>query len=254
MLMRTPAWAGSVWNELPTDTRPFATFASRVAERYGPGGAFWRANPGLEPRPAVWYEIWNEAYHGGFSSTGYDPPRYARLVRDASLAIRAAVPEAKIVMAADLTGDWIDDLYAAVPELSSAFDAVAVHPYAADLDAERSNPLSMGFPRTVQGVRAQLVAHGAADKALWLTEIGFSTCTGTVEELCVSEARQAELVRELITKVRTTYAAYVRAVFLYHFTDWGPRDGNREHYFGLTRPDGSWKPAMHALREITGAA
>ena len=246
VLMDTPSWAGANWASVPSDPAAYAAFAAKVAERYGEGGTFWKAHPELTPAPISWYEVMNEAYVDSFQ-----PAAYARLVKATASAVRARQAGARFVISADLKGDWVDALFAAAPDLADSFDAVAIHPYAIDLSSTSSNPLSYGFPVTIDGVRSQLLAHGA-DKPLWLTELGFSTCPGGTAAFCVSETRQADLVKEAVAKLTTTYASSVGALFLYHYNDWGADDGDREHYFGLTRRDGSWKPAFHTLRQITG--
>ena len=63
--------------------------------------------------------------------------RYARLVRAAAVAGHAANPRARFLMYADTQyaaaggkiRDWIDDMFAAVPDLGSVVDGIAVHPY-----------------------------------------------------------------------------------------------------------------------------
>ncbi len=45
MLIDTPSWAGSAWNDIPSDPSEFAQYAAKVAERYGPGGIFWQGPP-----------------------------------------------------------------------------------------------------------------------------------------------------------------------------------------------------------------
>src|SRR4051794_2894695 len=246
VVMDTPSWAGANWASVPADPAAYATFTAKIAERYGAGGTFWQAHPELTPAPITWYEVMNEAYVDSFQ-----PAAYARLVKATAAAVRARQAGARFVISADLKGNWVDALFSAAPDLAGSFDAVAVHPYAIDLQSTSSNPLSYGFPTTIAGVHQQLLAHGA-DKPLWLTEMGFSTCPGGTSAFCVSEARQAELVQQVVDTLRTSYSSTVGALFLYHYNDWGAADGDREHYFGLTRRDGSWKPAMPTLRRITG--
>ena len=37
VLFDTPSWAGSAWNDIPSNPSEFAQYAAKVTERYGPG-------------------------------------------------------------------------------------------------------------------------------------------------------------------------------------------------------------------------
>lgn len=79
---------------------------------------------------------------------------------------------------------------------------------------------------------------------MWLTEFGYSTAG----DRSVTEAQQADY---LVQAVRLLQGySYAQALFLYQLQDWGPRDGDREHYFGLSRADGTPKPAWAAVAEL----
>ena len=48
-------------------------------------------------------------------------------------------------------------------------------------------------------------------------------------------------------------SSYVDAVFVYHLNDHGSGDPNdKEDWFGLTRHDGSKKPAYRVVEQVTG--
>jgi polysaccharide biosynthesis protein PslG len=243
----TPAWAGAAWNQIPVDPSAYADFIARIAARYGPGGTFWQSNPSLPARPLQYIELWNEPYCTCFSYGGVNPARYAALVKASVLAGRAANPGVKYLLEADTApgeypGGFLAGMYAAMPDLNHYFDAVAVHPYSDD-----RSPLltadTYGFQR-IGSARGVLVAHSAADKPLWITEVGWPTCPGGAADECVSEAQQAAYLQAAFDLVKTQYSSYVRALFVYHYNDFTPGDPNeREQWFGLTRTDGSHKPA-----------
>ena len=88
----------------PTDPRDYATFVKAIADRYGPGGRFWRANPRLTPSPLTAIELWNEPWHVGFWGPGPDPAAYARLVRTATTAVKPAHPRIALLASADVSG------------------------------------------------------------------------------------------------------------------------------------------------------
>ena len=136
-------------------------------------------------------------------------------------------------------------MYAAVPDLNNYFDAVAVHPYA------RRSPLTYTpgdddrrQTRRLERVRDALVARGAGDKPLWITEVGWSTCRRAQD--CVSESQQAAYFRDLFALQRVRWSGYVAAVFVYALQDFRSRDSQGS--FGVLRQGGSRKPGWYAMR------
>jgi Beta-galactosidase len=248
-----PPWAAPSSASVPTDVGPYAAFVAAAVSRYGPGGTFWRAHPRLPARPLVWYELWNEPY---FADHNRDPGAYARLVRAAVIAGRAANPGARFLIEADASyrtlagdrADWIGGMYAAVPDLGRYFDGMAVHPYGGNPAIYTPNGNTDDQPGRIEQVHTELMAHGDGDKPLWVTEIGWSTCSET--DVCVTEAQQAEYLRTFLRLAHTTWSSYVRAVFVYSLRDLGPapRD-NRLDWYGLLRPDLSRKPAWQVLHD-----
>jgi hypothetical protein len=257
LLSGSASWAAPAWNVLPRDRGEYADYVARVVRRYGPGGRFWRSRPRLAAYAPSHFEIWNEPYLELFSSDRVDPSRYARLVKAAAAAGRAANPRARFLIEADTyytagPGDyrnWIHDMYRAVPDLNRWFDGVAVHPYSSERAPDfytPRRPTRWQF-RRLEEERAAFVRHGASDKPFWITEIGWATCTGNSD--CVSESAQAANIARVFELARTKYRSFLDAVFVYHLNDWGPADeSNKEYWFGLTRRDGSRKPAFAALR------
>jgi polysaccharide biosynthesis protein PslG len=247
LLTDTPSWAGPSEAAVPTDPTAYADFVAHVVARYGPHGTFWAANPQWAASASDTFELWNEPYYAD-----YNPGNYARLVKAATTAGRAADPSAKFLLAAEVYGSgsgasfvsWVDALYAAVPDLNNYFDDVAMHPYGKDvtgLSGDGENQL-----RRIEMLRAQFVAHGASDKGFWLTEVGYSTC-GTVETQCVTPAQQASEMQTMFTDMKTTYSSFVRAVFVYRYNDLAATASMQNDY-GLTTVDGTAKPALAVLQ------
>ena len=255
-IIETPSWAGATQMTIPSDPTAYAGFVAQVVKRYGTGGDFWTSHPNLPATPSETFELWNEPYWGQFSAGNPDAGTYARLVAAAGAAAHAANPAAKVLIASDITGktvngrfeSWTDQMYDAVPTLNQDFDGVAVHPYGATF-TERTDDPNGRFRLVMEDVRADFVAHGASSKPFWLTEIGWSTCPARVSPYCYTEATQAAKITTLFQLLHTTYASYVRGVFVYHYNDQpnGAAD-DEEAYFGLTRADGSPKPAYAAFQ------
>ena len=110
-LLLTPRWAQSpaaFTNPLACDlfSRPtagtesiaeYAAAARAVAERYGPGGSFWREHPELPPRPIKTWEIWNEQNSIAYWCPKPDPGTYAELFAHAATQIKEIQPEARVI-------------------------------------------------------------------------------------------------------------------------------------------------------------
>lgn len=180
-----PAWATGSWRRMPVQSggqrRGWEAFVRAAAERYGRRGVFWAEHgPGTdEPLPRVpirAWQVWNEENFFYFTrpvSVG----RYARLLSITRRAVRGADPRGEIVLgglfgnpkqgpprAMDAT-QFLDRLYR-VRGVKANFDAVALHPYAADVAELR---------RLVEGVRATMVRHRDRRSGLFITEMGWGS-------------------------------------------------------------------------------
>lgn len=233
----TPAWARG------ERAAAFARFVAATVGRYGPGGAFWREHPTLPGAAApVYFELWNEPYEPT-NPARLSVRTYARLIRLAIPAGRAANPRARYLVALEHRPgpvDWTDALLRLVPSLADA-DGVSVHAYGrvptGGTDAGQDTAVTR-----VEGVRAALVAAGLARLPVWITEAGASTCRGGPD--CVSPAVQARDLDRLFRLARTSWRPYVRALVVYALQDIPGRPaGDKEGAFGLLRSDGRPKPA-----------
>lgn len=256
MLYHPPKWAARDARSLPRDPRAYARFAGRVVARYGSGGTFWQEHPGLDANLApVHFEIWNEPWFRSFSRTGVNPRRYATLVRESGMEIQRRGLPGKLLLAAEDTYDaddgttrsWLKDVLDAAPDLPRWFDAVSVHPYAYGSPDARTIQRRVQF-RRLDDILAILRSRGLGGRKLWITEVGWSTCTRRPE--CTDERNQARYLRRAISLASETYRRHVEAIFVYHLNDLtGRQRSNRELFFGMVRLDGSRKPAWKVLRE-----
>jgi hypothetical protein len=184
-LYSTPHWVGGDWRRLPIDggraRRAWSEFVSAAVERYGRGGEFWSEHgPGsrdpLPQLPIRAWQIWNEENFFYFAKPA-SPGRYARLLAITHRAVHRADPRAEVVLgglfgdpaagpprALD-AADFLDRLYR-VRGVKASFDAVALHPYAADTASLRA---------LVEGVRGTMVRHGDRRAGLYLTELGWGS-------------------------------------------------------------------------------
>ncbi len=185
VLSESPRWATGNARRMPVDSgrqrRAWAEFVGAAVERYGRRGEFWAEHaPGSdEPLPRVpvrAWQAWNEENFFYFTKP-VSPGRYARLLAVTRPAVRRADPRAEIVLgglfadpkqrppAAMDAVDFLDQLYRS-RGVKADFDAVALHPYAADV-----GELSIA----VESLRATMARHGDRRSDLYVTEIGWGS-------------------------------------------------------------------------------
>jgi hypothetical protein len=153
--------------------------------RYGPGGSFWAENPLLPERPFRIWQIWNEENYKYFAARP-SPSQYGKLVVDSYADLRSADPGARIVLGglfarpkggsskplpgrvkrAYLAADFLERMYRVVPGVRGKFLAIALHPYS--YDYKQLTP-------EVEELRAALKASRDPGRAIWLTELGWSS-------------------------------------------------------------------------------
>jgi hypothetical protein len=246
----TPEWAsGSTEvNTPPRDMADYADFVGDMAARY-------------RGRVEGW-EIWNEPNHPRFWSPGPNAAQYAQMLKAAGPAVRAADPATKVVFAGLAHNDYLylEQVYAAEPDIGDYFDVMATHPYTqsgqspAIVDRApdgRMTPMSF---LAFKEVRSVMVSHGDV-KPFWLTEFGWSTNSQILQPLGgVSEAVQATYLGLAFSLLETT--PYVEVAIVYNFRNnyWGNDADNWEDQLGLLRTDFSRKPAYTVFAALNRAA
>jgi hypothetical protein len=115
----------------PAKNGNFAAYATAFMKRYGPHGAFWKANPRLPYVPVTTVEVWNEPdnlYDWGHHINLAD---YARMYEAVRTAVHRVDRRARV-----MTGGlaWTES---SLPRLLKAFrgkpmDGLAIHPYGAN--------------------------------------------------------------------------------------------------------------------------
>lgn len=252
LLTGTPAWAARPRHGLPTRTAAYGAYVRDVVARYGPGGSFWRRHPTL-PRSSAprWFELWNEPFFLPPVRSALDAHRYAALARAGLKAGRAADPAARFLLAADtswegqpeIAAGWLDRVERAAPGLLAAADGFAAHPYS---DRESTSE------HQIAHLRALLSARGLR-QPIWVTEIGWSTCS-EARLGCTSERGQAAKLRAFLHAMGRRGRADVEGVIVYNLHDLGRDAANREQHFGLLRMDHTRKPAWGVVRRSAARA
>jgi len=238
--------AGFDQGHLPTSAA--AQNTANWAREFGPGGTFW-ANRS-DPQLAVEHiEFGNETSYR-YQGTQDQGATYALRFKDAHTAIQSANPKVGLLAQADdQTGSWIDDMFAAVPDLASRVAGWTIHPYGTDWATTRINRLL-----------ARTAAHGAPSTIpIDVTEWGLSTDNGTClddnygYDKCMTYATAASTLTTTLTNLRTQLNGRLRHFMVYRVSDLAAphADTNREHYFGALHQDGTDKgPYTNAVRNL----
>lgn len=253
--MNTPCWAstapaalkqgceGAWWDRgvtayPPADAGDYARALAFLVRRYG-------------SRVLAW-EVWNEPNFAEFWKSPDPAAAYARLLKAAYPAAKAAHPGAQIIGGSLSQSDhaFTRRLY----ELGArgSFDAFSVHPYSDDvspLDPRAGVDARYSFVRGVQKVREVMLAFGDRSP-VWLTESGWSTGTIRTSDGWrngVSEAQQALFMRQQAEQVARW--PWVRANVWFRLLDMGSDRADKWSNCGLVRANGTAKPAWAAFRD-----
>ncbi|MBJ7470984.1 MAG: hypothetical protein JHD16_06755 [Solirubrobacteraceae bacterium] len=224
------------------------TFVGAAARRYGTGGVFWAANPTLTPRPLVYWQVMNEV-NGAQEWPSPSAANYGAFVVSTSAALKAADRSAKVVLAglpAIMTiwlKDYLPALYAQ-PGFKEAVDVIAVHGYA---------PSPAETAAVLDTARAIMLRHDDGATPLWVTEFAWATGGLVGDPFVVSESTQAAYLRAAGDLMVGCAARWnLKRAYWFGWRDArAPGTGYWGHNVGLTRFDGSSKPALAALDEFT---
>lgn len=271
----TPRWSsGGLFNPV-TQFNPYAPgsgdygrFMSAVATRYS--GRYVVPQTGVKLPEVRHYEVWNEPNLNIFFRKGSRTSlgAYLQLVREAYPAIKAADPRAIVIAGvggprstsgADGIGarQWLQGIVRS--PLNVKFDAYSQHVY----PSAAPNAFTKAFPSwssineilaTLDQRRAREIAaaKGAVAKAklrrapkmrLFITEAGYTTLPTTYRKVVVSEAQQAQYLRQIfaLKQVRTPRVPVIV---------WFNKNDNPDWPGGLFREDGSAKPAYAAFQSV----
>jgi hypothetical protein len=222
-------FAGTVSFSVP-DPGLFARFAAAAAERYGAQIKHW--------------EIWNEPDNPLFWKPAPDPRAYADLLERASLAIRAAAPDARVLLGGINPFNTSFLKQVALSGAWGSFDILAIHPYVDPASPEQGN-----LAAAADGVRALAAQWG--EKPIWATEIGWASGpadhdpAGTLDE----QDQAALLTRGMLL----LWHAGVERIFWYALKD-DPNNLYGLVALGAGRADFSRpKPAYYAFQTLNRA-
>ena len=203
------------------------------------------------------FEIWNEPANFAFQKQyggerwGNAPwiGKFVDLSLKAGAAIRAARPDANVVLCAEDVWPTLRQMLA--EGIGPAGNVISTHPYChGQPRPEREWFLNDGG-RELRRVSRE---HGGPQRVV-VTEAGWTTYDGEMQYLAVaggyprsSPVHQAQYVARMYLTARAAGADYA---IQYDFRDDGANRSYTEHNFGLVREDYSPKPSLMAVAALT---
>jgi hypothetical protein len=247
LIAYTPSWANggkSGKYHPPVEPGTYARFAAQLTARYAIRGVH------------AW-EIWNEPNLGQFWGKAPDPVAYTTLLKRAYAAIKNVDPTAVVVSGGlaqpDTTSTSMDSLRFLMEMYRNgaqgSFDALGNHPYTSPkMPGEWAAYNWRKMTVTLPSFLSVMKQHGDGGKKIWITEFGAPTSGRSSWGTVVSESRQAVMVER--TLAEASASPWLGPVFWYNYRDFCPykEDADSECFYGLTRFDGSPKPAYEKFR------
>jgi hypothetical protein len=240
----------------PAGEQAWRVFLSALVARYGPGGKYWapggpyRQQFGADATrlPIQAWQIWNEPNLQKYFAPDPSPGKYARLVQISRGAIKNRDPNAQIVLAGmpgygDVKAWSFLTSFYRISGIKNSFDAVALHPYASDLDHVRLQ---------IQNVRTVMKNFADGSTPLWLTELAWGSAGGGgLNKGLTGQAQMLSSSYKMILQNRTAWN--VQRLFWYHWRD--PLNVNASCTFcataGLLNHDRTPKPAYSRFTGFT---
>jgi polysaccharide biosynthesis protein PslG len=256
---RTPYWASADpnkytdasgtqhWNPYYRYSNPneYAKIAGEVASHYKALGVNT-------------YEVWNEPNNPTFWPSGVNAAEYTTMLKDAYPAIKAADPGATVVMGGlenQGSYEFLQSMYN--DGARGSYDVANFHVYPGgnptECPTESGDRPSVNSLCLLGGLRSEMAANGD-NTPVWVTELGWSTCT---EGYCVTEQQQAEYIVAAYQMLDSSTYSYVQNTFLYQMRDlyWETSNSSWESSLGLFTRNWTPKPAYAAFQAVaTGAS
>jgi hypothetical protein len=214
VILDAPRWDGVHYRssivDIPRRDAPYARFVGALVRRYGPTGTFWQDH---SPRvPIRMWQIWNEPNIIGFWSPQPFEPRYIGLLRTTRAAIKAADPDAKVVLAGMPNFSWLHMQKLYKLGARNLFDVVAIHPYTKD---------PTGVITILQKNRQVMDAAGDRNKPILADEVSWPSSLGKTDhnvglDFAVTEAGQARNLGRLLPLLARERSALHLLGFYYY--------------------------------------
>jgi hypothetical protein len=240
-------WAHSIAGQdhsPPASTSDYADYAAALARRYGPGGSFWNAHPGLPRQPVDTYEIWNEPDNPAFWSPAPDAAQYAGLYLSARAAVDSVQPDAQVIVGG-LThpAAFIAAMVAADPSLRGHIDGIGIHPYGSTPEAVLS---------AVRLARQALNSLDMVTVPLYVTEFGWTIHPAGALYWAPETQRPGYLTHTLAEIGHVNCGVVVILLYAWFTPERNP--ANPQDWFGISSPSGGSTPDTIAFAQGLRAA
>jgi hypothetical protein len=225
------------------------------AAAFGPGGTLWQGKSFPAGTAVTDIEFGNEtSYAYQFSDTSKTSnwyalssyasraQTYALRFKEAQTAIASANPSVGLLAQADDGGSgssaWIENMFAAVPDLAQRVAGWTIHPYGpkwqARIDKLVSSTAARGAPSTIP---------------IYVTEIGLSSDNGRCLSdnygwnPCMTYSEAASTLDSTVSAMRARYGSRLAALYVYQGHDQATTGSSteRESYFGALQNNSSTK-------------
>jgi hypothetical protein len=239
-------WAQSIPGQdhsPPRSDADYAAYAQAFAARYGTGGGFWRAHPGLPDDPVTTFEIWNEPDNDEFWTPHPDAAAYASLYLAARGAIDTIDPSARVIIGG-LTNPtaFLPALLAAQPQLRGHVDGVAIHPY--------GTPVALRD--RIVNARQTLRTLGMAGTPLYVTEFGWTTSPPGALDYVPATTRPGDISSALASLRSLDCGVVAGLIYTWYSPDGNPADS--QDWYGIDGVDGQPTADTRAFAAALGPA
>lgn len=258
-----PLLLASFHGTLPTTAE--AQNLAGWAAAFGPGGTLWRGKSfpagtavtdiefGNETSYAYQYSDTSKASNWyALSSYASRAQTYALRFKDAQVAIQSANPKVGLLAQAD-DGDsgssaWVDNMFAAVPDLAGRVAGWTVHPYGPEwqtkIDKLVSSTAADGAPGTIP---------------IYVTEWGLASDNGRCLSdnygwnTCMTYGEASTTLSSTVSAMKARYGSRLAAFYLYQAHDQAASgtSTDRESYFGALQsneaPKGAYTTTVQSL-------
>ena len=284
---RSPQFPQGKWRnraDFPTDEAFLEAYLgdiTKVLNRYGPDGTFFKDHPELPKRPLEHIEIFNEPNFwyldtGRNDTANHYPPKdaaarnaqnlsrqklYAKMLVAAHAHVKKGWPGVKTVgfaaggaMSADVP--FIRGVHQADPAVAKSYDILSTHPYTRPAAPELLHVRSFGKFSIITGwnqIHDIMKQHGSAAKPIWWTELNWTinpeTGGGYSNEQTDPRGRGRDIPPDLQAAylVRAYALAMRLGVQRTFYMSLIDTDGVNS---GMFNKDRSWRPSANAIARM----
>jgi polysaccharide biosynthesis protein PslG len=233
----SPGSQDKTWNQPPDSIDEFASYVGATVDHYKQIIKHW--------------EIWNEPNLGVYWAAPKDNlTLYSKLLTASFAAAKKADPTC-IVLNGGLTeplNEDVSNLYRQGGK--NIHDILNIHTFIDPLSPDAENR----FRKIITDIRSLMIAHGDADKKIWITEMGCPGIPGGREEQLwfagkgTDENQQADWLKKQYALIREF--PFIEKLFWAFYRDTENEFKDATDHLGLVRLDFTPKPAFFQMKKL----